>query len=101
MTRPTPYVTQHAAQTIGENLRTWRVMLQLTAQQVAERAGVTRATVGRLERGDVSVGFEVVLNVARSLGVLDALVTATDPYETPLGRARADQQLPQRVRRPR
>jgi hypothetical protein len=32
------------------------------------------------------------------LGVLDLLVPALDPYETELGRARADQALPQRVR---
>jgi hypothetical protein len=30
--------------------------------------------------------------------VLDAIVTATDPYETDLGRARADERLPKRVR---
>lgn len=100
MARPTPFATQRAALEIGEHLRTWRLMLQLTAQQVAERAGTTRATLGRLERGESSVGFDVVLNVAQALGVLDSIVTATDPYETPLGRARADQRLPQRVRRP-
>lgn len=100
MARPTPFATQMAATEIGEHLRTWRLMLHLTAQQVAERAGTTRATLGRLERGETSVGFDVVLNVAQALGILDSIVTATDPYETPLGRARADQRLPQRVRRP-
>lgn len=99
MKRPTPFATKQAAQQIGEHLRAWRVLQDLTAEQVAERAGVTRATVGRLERGEPTVGFEVVLNVARALGVLDALVAATDPYETPLGRARADGHLPKRVRR--
>ncbi len=45
------------------------------------------------------MGFEVFLNVTRVLGVLDRVVTALDPYETDLGRARADQRLPERVRR--
>jgi hypothetical protein len=31
--------------------------------------------------------------------VLDQLVRSLDPYETELGRARADEILPQRVRR--
>lgn len=99
MKRPTPYATAQAARQIGEHLRTWRTLQELTAEQVAQRAGVTRATVGRLERGETTVGFDVVLNVARALGVLEAMVVATDPYETPLGRARADERLPRRVRR--
>ncbi len=99
MARPTPFATQQAAKQMGENLRIWRTLQDLTAEQVAERAGTTRATVGRVERGEPSVGFEVVLNVARALGILDSLVVATDPYETQLGRARADERLPRRVRR--
>jgi len=66
---------------------------------VAERADVARSTLSKIEAGDSGVGFESVLKVARALGVLDALVVATDPYETDLGRARADEALPQRVRR--
>jgi len=99
MVRPTPFAVQQAAAQVGENLRAWRILHELTAEQVAERAGVARSTIGRLERGEPTVGFEVVLNVARALGVLDALVAATDPYETPVGRARADGRLPRRVRR--
>jgi transcriptional regulator with XRE-family HTH domain len=97
--RPTPARTQRAAAEFGEHLRTWRKLQGLTAEQVAERAGVNRNTVGRLERGEFTVGFEVVLNVARALGQLDRLVEALDPYESDLGRARADQALPARVRR--
>jgi len=97
--RPTPVRTQRAAHEVGEHLRTWRKLLGLTAEQVAERAGITRQTLGRLERGESGVGFDVVLNVLRALGQLDVLVKALDPYESDLGRARADQALPVRVRR--
>lgn len=99
MRRPVPFRTQQAATDIGEHLAAWRKLLGLTAQQVAERAGITRQTVGRLERGDLSVGMDIFLDVSRALGILDEVVKATDPYETPFGRARADQHLPQRVRR--
>jgi transcriptional regulator with XRE-family HTH domain len=96
--RPVRQRTQRAAVDIGDHLRTWRKLQRLTIAQVAERAGVARATVSRLEHGDTAVGLEVVLNVARALGVLDQLVRSVDPYETDLGRARADEALPQRVR---
>jgi len=98
MAKPVPFKTRQGAERLGEHLRTWRKLQNLTAAQVAERAGVNRDTLGRLERGETTVGLSVFLNVARALGVLDAVVSAVDPYETPLGRARADQVLPQRVR---
>lgn len=98
MPRPTPFQVQQAGIDIGENLAAWRKLRKLTAQQVAERAGTTRQTVARLERGDLSVGLGIFLGVSRAVGILDGLVQATDPYETTFGRARADEALPKRVR---
>lgn len=99
MPRPVPFQVQQAGADIGENLAAWRKLRNLTAQQVAERAGTTRQTVARLERGDLSVGLGIFLSVTRALGVIDGVVESTDPYETTFGRARADQTLPKRVRR--
>ncbi len=99
MPRQVSYKTQRAAEDIGQQLAAWRKLRGLTAQQVADRAGVTRQTVSRLERGDLAVGMGVFLNVCRALGILERVAAATDPYETPFGRARADQTLPKRVRR--
>jgi transcriptional regulator with XRE-family HTH domain len=87
------------ASEIGENLRTWRKLLGLTAEQVAERAQISLATYSKLEGGNTGVAFGSVLSVFRALGLLNRVALATDPYETDLGRARADQILPQRVRR--
>jgi transcriptional regulator with XRE-family HTH domain len=98
MPRHVSFKTQQAAADIGLQLSSWRKLRGLTAQQVAARAGVTRQTVSRLERGDMAVGMGVFLNVCRALGVLEHVVQSTDPYETPFGRARADQSLPKRVR---
>jgi transcriptional regulator with XRE-family HTH domain len=89
-----------AARQIGENLLIWRKLQNLTAAQLADRAGVSRTTLSKLEHGDAGVSLGVVLEVLRGLGRLDALVEATDPYESDLGRIRASQELPRRVRRP-
>jgi transcriptional regulator with XRE-family HTH domain len=94
-----PARTRLAAQRIGAQLTAWRKLQSLTAEQVADRAGISRTTLRNLERGETTVGLEAFLNVARVLGTLDRLVEALDPYETDLGRARADQVLPKRVRR--
>ena len=98
-TRPTSARTRDAGRQLGEHLRTWRKLQGLTAEQLAERAGINRNTLGRLERGETSTDLGIFLAVVRSLGQLDSVVNALDPYETPLGRARADDALPQRVRR--
>ncbi len=99
MARPTSVRVVRSAEAIGAQLSAWRRLEGLTAQQVADRAGITRATVAKVEAGDPGVRFGAVLGVARALGVLDRVVEATDPYETDLGRARADEILPRRVRR--
>lgn len=90
--------TVRAARRLGENLATWRRLQNLTAAQLAERAGVSRPTISKLEHGDLGIGLGVLLEALRALGRLDAVVTATDPYETDLGRIRSGASLPKRVR---
>lgn len=94
---PTPLPVRRGLSTIGGQLATWRRLRRLTAEQVADRAGVSRSTVAALEGGR-GASLENALRVARALGVLDLIVHAADPYETDLGRARADEELPRRVR---
>ncbi len=98
MSRPTSLRVKTAARTIGEQLVAWRKLQGLTAAQLADRAGISRDTLRRVEKGERGVSFDAMLSVTRALGVLDAVVKATDPYETDLGRARADEVLPKRVR---
>jgi DNA-binding XRE family transcriptional regulator len=96
--RPVPLRVTRSAAEIGENLAAWRKLQSITSAQLAERAGISRSTLSKIEHGDPGVGLGSVLAVSRALGVLDALVEASDPYRTDLGRARADEALPIRVR---
>lgn len=99
MPRPVTVRVRRAAHELGDHVATWRKLQGLTAEQLAERAGISRGTLRRLEQGDPAVGVGVVLSVVRALGQLDRFVESLDPYETDLGRARSDQVLPKRVRR--
>jgi transcriptional regulator with XRE-family HTH domain len=83
---------------VADHVLTWRRLRGLTQVQLADRAGVGRSTVRRLEDGDGGVSLENLLRILRALGVLEHLPKALDPYETDVGRMRADEQLPQRVR---
>jgi transcriptional regulator with XRE-family HTH domain len=99
-TSRTPIAVANGQRRIGEDLATWRRLRRLTAAQVADRAGISRYTVMRLENGEGAT-MENLLRVARALGVLDQLVEAVDPYQTDVGRLRSEEALPQRVRPPR
>jgi transcriptional regulator with XRE-family HTH domain len=95
----TPVAVANGQRRIGDELGTWRRLRRLTAAQVADRAGISRHTVMRLENGE-GASLENVLRVARALGVIDSLVAALDPYATDVGRLRSEEALPERVRTP-
>ncbi len=96
----TPLAVANGQRRIGEHLATWRRLRRLTAAQVADRAGLSRHTVMRLENGE-GASLESMLRIARALGVLNSLVAALDPYATDVGRLRAAEALPERVRPPK
>ena len=82
----------------GEHLRGWRMVLGLTAQQVSERAGITRDTLRKIEAGNPSAGFGNVAQDLRALGVLDQVVGAVDPLGSDIGRLRAGHLAKKRAR---
>ena len=78
-------------------MATWRRLRRLTIAQVADRAGVSRDTVMRLEKGE-GASVENLLRTARALEVFDSLLATLDPYLSDIGRLRSEESLPQRVR---
>ena len=82
----------------GERIRGWRMVLGLTAQQVAERADITRDTLRKIESGHPTVSFGNVAQVLRALGVLDQAVDSVDPLASDIGRLRAGNLTKRRVR---
>lgn len=85
-------------ETFGEHIHGWRMVLGLTAQQVAERANISRDTLRKIETGNSSVAFENVAQVLRALGILETIVNAADPLTTDIGRLRAASLEKTRVR---
>ena len=78
----------------GDRLRLARLRRQITTTQMAQRAGVTRATLYRAEDGDSGVGFGVYYAVLRVLGLqgdLDKLAA-----DDTVGRQLQDMELPER-----
>ena len=94
----TPIPVSRAMRTIAANLDLARHQQRITLDLLAERANLSVPTVRRLLNEGAGT-FENFLRVARILGLLQGVEDATDPLNTPIGRARAEQDVPKRVRR--
>ena|SRR5487761_2683211 len=98
MAARTPPPVSSALHQLGQNVSIWRKLQRLTAAVLASRADISVQTLRKIERGEGGVSTENLLRVLRALGVMDRVVDASDPYTTDLGKLRADEELPQRVR---
>ena len=94
----TPIPVARAMRTIAANLDLARRQQRITLELLAERANLSVPTVRRLMNEGAGT-FENFLRIARILGLLQGVEDATDPLNTPIGRARAEQDVPKRVRR--
>lgn len=87
---------QRILQTLGENLRLARLRRDLSSEMVAERAGISRATLSAIEGGSGSVSMGAWTQTLFVLGLeKDLLGVARDDE---LGRSLQDAKLPSRKR---
>jgi transcriptional regulator with XRE-family HTH domain len=91
-----PISVRRALTKLGEDLSAARKRRRLTMEIVAERAFVSRKTVGRVERGDPSVSIGIYATVLFVLGLVDRLAALADVATDELGRSL--EVLPKRVR---
>jgi len=95
---PLPAVEQSLA-TLGQQIKLARLRRRLTVELVAERAGVSRASVWAVEKGSPSVAMGIYANVLLALGrEKDLTLIARDDE---LGRKLQDLNLPTGARAPR
>jgi transcriptional regulator with XRE-family HTH domain len=96
--KSTPPAIRRGLRVWAEDLATWRQLTGLTQNQLADRSGISRRTLIRLEQGDGGVSLENLLRVLRALGIFETVTKALDPYESDIGRLRSRERLRQRVR---
>ena len=85
---------------MGEQIKLARLRRRLSAELVAERAGISRATLWNVEKGSPSVAIGLYAAVLHALGNMDSdfLLVAKDDE---LGRTLQDLELPVRRRAPK
>ena len=92
--------TQEILETMGMQIRMARLRRKLSTELVAERAGISRATLWAVEKGSPSVAIGIYAAVLHSLNNMDKdlLLIAKDDE---LGRKLQDLDLSGRKRAPR
>ena len=82
---------QRALTTLGENIKYARLRRDLSSEQIAERAGISRNTLIKIEKGDEGVAIGYYFRVLAVLGLdKDILLVAKDDE---LGRRLQDVKL--------
>lgn len=92
--------TQEILSQMGEQIRLARLRRHLSVELVAERAGISRATLWNVEKGSPSVAIGIYASVLHALNNMDKdlLLVAKDDE---LGRKLQDLDLPVRKRAPK
>jgi len=78
---------EQLAQRIGQRITALRKMEGISQQELADRAGLTRQHIGRIEKGElVSVAYVTIQQIAEALGMtvdlIDPKLTDLAPMKT-------------------
>ncbi len=85
---------------LGKDMSDARKRRRISTILMAERVGITRVTLSRIEKGDPRVNMGAYAMVLHVLGKLDDLEMLVDRTRDPLGLDLMDEILPQRIRSP-
>lgn len=85
-------------QALGERLEAARLDQNLTQAQLADKAGIAKRTVERLEAGDSATRLPGFLRVCRALGLLERLdALYPEPGVSPMAQLKLRRQRRQRA----
>ncbi|MDR0576559.1 MAG: helix-turn-helix domain-containing protein [Candidatus Accumulibacter sp.] len=92
------FVVMRALKRLGGDLKDARRRRRIKTALMAERVGVTRATLDRMEKGSPSVGMGIYATAIYSLDPDKLEALATIFGNDTLGQAISDRELPKRIR---
>ena len=100
-TSPLPGPVKVALKKLGADISDARKRRRVPTTLMAERAFISRSTLGRIEKGDPSVSLGNYAAVLFVLGLTDRLKNLVDANNDPVGRALEEERLPKRIHLPK
>lgn len=92
------YITESAAEILGKNLKTARLRRNESAEFAANKLGISRKTLLRLEKGDTTISLGIFLECLNLYGFEEQLLNLANPDEDKNGRELDLKNLRQRGR---
>ena len=86
---------------LGDDLRKARIRRKLTMAVVDDRAGISRETLSKIQKGDPRVSMGAYAMVVMALGMGVSWMDFADIRHDTYGQIIEDEDLPQRVRPPK
>ena len=95
-----PIPVQKALRQLGKDISDARRRRRIAVKLMSERAGFSRITLSKIEKGDPSVSMGSYASALFVLGMSDHLAQVADASHDIVGRELEDESLPQRIRSP-
>jgi len=96
-----PSPIQKSLRKLGKDISDARRRRRITMELMAERAGFSRITLGKIEKGEASVSMGAYASALFVLGLADNLKELADASHDVVGRELEEENLPKRVRTPK
>ena len=96
----TPIPVKRALKKLGHDLRDARKRRRIPMHLAAERAGISRSTLSKIEKGDEGVSFGAYAKILFVTGMIQRLIELADPKFDIIGLELESKGLPKRIRIP-
>ena len=93
-----PIQSQEALTIIGQNIKEARIKRRISTVLMAQKTGITRITIGKIEKGNPNVSIGAYALVIFNLGLTDKLKNLLDPIQDTEGMNLERQRYPKRIR---
>lgn len=101
ITYPIPLAVLRALRQLGQDISEARRRRRLPSAILAERASISRTTLGQIEKGNPGTAIGSYAAVLFALGLLDRLRLVASAGADEVGQALEAERLPKRIRLPR
>ncbi|MCF6808579.1 helix-turn-helix domain-containing protein [Thiotrichales bacterium 19S9-12] len=96
-----PIPVQKSLRKLGRDISNARRRRRITMALMSERAGFSRITLSKIEKGDLSVSIGAYASALFVLGMIDHLEKIADAAYDVVGLKLEEEDLPKRIRTPR
>lgn len=93
-----PIPIKKSLRKFGRDISHARRRRRITMELMSERAGFSRITLSKIEKGDPSVSFGAYASALFVLGMVDHLEKVADASHDIVGQELEEEALPQRIR---